>query len=90
MPIEECFDSLMHSGHIYDRATAQRAEGRCRSENGPTAQTSFAWPSPPVERLEPGTVEPIEGTRESSFILMICYYYVTYYCALYCVMRINY
>ncbi|EYC36515.1 hypothetical protein Y032_0888g2873 [Ancylostoma ceylanicum] len=90
MPIEEFFDSLMHSGQIDDSATLQRAEGRSWSKNRRTALTAFDRAPPPAERLEPGAVKPIVGTRQSSFILMICRYYVTYYCALYCVITIHY
>ncbi|EYB83494.1 hypothetical protein Y032_0334g2836 [Ancylostoma ceylanicum] len=90
MPIEECFDSLMHPGQIDDRATVQRAEGRSWSKDGRTAQTAFDRAPPPAERLEPGAVEPIVGTHQSSVIPMICQYYATYYCGLYCVIRINY
>ncbi|EYC18378.1 hypothetical protein Y032_0028g1830 [Ancylostoma ceylanicum] len=75
---------------IDNRATVQGAKGRSWSKNGRTAQMAFDRAPPPAERLEPGAVEPIVVTHQSSFILMICRYNVTYYCALYCVIRINY
>ncbi|KAL6726571.1 hypothetical protein Aduo_008531 [Ancylostoma duodenale] len=81
MPIEECFDSSMHSGQIDDRATIQMAEGRSCSKTDQPRRRHSPDHYHPQDARRSGPLSPQKELTTSSLPMIYCR--IEYNCIIY-------